>query len=208
MKKITILLMTLCINAYGGIFGPSNYEECILDNMKGVQSDMAARGVMQACRIKFPLPPSPEPAAQEYSKIYSFSGLDINSSGMTKFNNNIPVNKVQIDHDGQDYGYGVKSYDFKYYVSLHVTNRNNFPIRNISVGVIKSGNSCSWDSKNYSEFYDCYGSSSAMNSSVYKCYVPNAERTNRKYCVIGFSVNAYPSDIQQFIKLNELPQPK
>jgi hypothetical protein len=36
------------------LFGPSNYDECILDNMKGVSSDMAARAVAASCRSKFP----------------------------------------------------------------------------------------------------------------------------------------------------------
>lgn len=40
--------------AMGGWFGPSNYEECILKNMKGVASDKAAMVIMRVCRKKFP----------------------------------------------------------------------------------------------------------------------------------------------------------
>jgi hypothetical protein len=59
--------------------GPSTYEECILENMKGVSSDIAARAIHGACRKKFsedlpsPIPapeaaapaPAPEPANAE-----------------------------------------------------------------------------------------------------------------------------------------------
>jgi len=51
MKKLTAICLTLAVllgsagvtNA--GWFGPSNYAECILDGMKGVTSDLAARAV-------------------------------------------------------------------------------------------------------------------------------------------------------------------
>jgi len=53
--------------------GPSTWDECILENMRGVQSDVAARAIGAACDERFPqgLKPytgpvskSPEPEAQ------------------------------------------------------------------------------------------------------------------------------------------------
>ena len=35
-------------------FGPNNYEECILESMKGVGSDQAAGAIQRACRTQFP----------------------------------------------------------------------------------------------------------------------------------------------------------
>ena len=35
-------------------FEPSNYDECILDSMKGVTNDVAAAAIRQSCRQKFP----------------------------------------------------------------------------------------------------------------------------------------------------------
>jgi hypothetical protein len=40
--------------ASAGIFGPSNFDECVLDAMKGVTSDVAARAIYASCRNKFP----------------------------------------------------------------------------------------------------------------------------------------------------------
>ena len=37
-----------------GVFGPATYEDCILENMKGVTSNLAAAEIRQACRAKFP----------------------------------------------------------------------------------------------------------------------------------------------------------
>lgn len=36
------------------MFGPSNYDECILESMKGVTSDKAAILIAMSCRKKFP----------------------------------------------------------------------------------------------------------------------------------------------------------
>ena len=42
--------------ARAGLLGPSNYDECITESMKGVTSDVAARAVIQSCRSRFPEP--------------------------------------------------------------------------------------------------------------------------------------------------------
>ena len=39
---------------HAGLFGPSNYDECITETMKGVSSDVAARAIMASCRNQFP----------------------------------------------------------------------------------------------------------------------------------------------------------
>lgn len=41
------------VDAYGGIFGSSNYEECVVDKMKGQPANMVSL-VAQACRKQFP----------------------------------------------------------------------------------------------------------------------------------------------------------
>ena len=42
---------------------PSNYDECILDAMKGVSSDVAARAIIESCRSLFPDTPEEAPPA-------------------------------------------------------------------------------------------------------------------------------------------------
>ena len=45
---------------FSGLLAYNSYGDCILDNMTGVGSDLAAREVVRACREKFPLPPESE----------------------------------------------------------------------------------------------------------------------------------------------------
>lgn len=40
--------------SWAGLFGPSSYDECITDSMKGVSSDVAARAILTSCRNRFP----------------------------------------------------------------------------------------------------------------------------------------------------------
>lgn len=56
MTKHSLFLVLLICPAvsFAGWFGHSSYDECVLDSMKGVTSDMAARAVVQSCRNKFP----------------------------------------------------------------------------------------------------------------------------------------------------------
>lgn len=56
------LMILLTGSAQAGWFGPSTYQECVLENMKGVTSDLAAKSIAWACHSQFPLPPiSPSP---------------------------------------------------------------------------------------------------------------------------------------------------
>lgn len=47
-------LIGFVMPAHAGIFGPSNYDDCILQSMKGVTSDSAAYAITRACKEKFP----------------------------------------------------------------------------------------------------------------------------------------------------------
>ena len=49
-----LLLFVLPSVGTAQIFGPSNYEDCIIEGMQGVASDVAAVAVRSACREKFP----------------------------------------------------------------------------------------------------------------------------------------------------------
>lgn len=71
MKAWIILGLTLASgSAVAGLFGPNNYEECVLDNMKGVTSNVAAIAIARACRAKFPAPPPPLPTNEEIKECW------------------------------------------------------------------------------------------------------------------------------------------
>ena len=57
MKLLTTIILLLSVLPSVGtaqIFGPSNYEDCIIEGMQGVASDVAAVAVRSSCRKKFP----------------------------------------------------------------------------------------------------------------------------------------------------------
>ena len=69
MQKVLGFAMMLVSGVtIAGWFGPSTYDECILDGMKGVASNTAAVAIAQACRSKFPLPPPTPKSAEELAK--------------------------------------------------------------------------------------------------------------------------------------------
>lgn len=58
LRKLPAVLLPLVLFcpgvSHGGPDGPSNYDECIIDAMKGVSSDVAARAIIESCRGLFP----------------------------------------------------------------------------------------------------------------------------------------------------------
>lgn len=55
IRFLFFVLLLLPNSSYAGWFGPSNYNECILDEMKGVTSNLAAYNIERACRARFPI---------------------------------------------------------------------------------------------------------------------------------------------------------
>lgn len=61
---IVCILLFFSSTSQSALFGPSNYNECIIDAMKGVTSDVAARAIKQSCRDKH----SNRPALKDVTK--------------------------------------------------------------------------------------------------------------------------------------------
>jgi len=83
MRKIRETLLLFCIIflfssvACAGLFeGPSDYDECILENMKGVASDLGARLIQQSCQKKFPKQ-TPESESDESPRISDGANVTI-----------------------------------------------------------------------------------------------------------------------------------
>lgn len=53
-KSIFLVLIFPIGNCYAGWFGPSNYDECILEKMKEAKTNSATFAIAAACRSKFP----------------------------------------------------------------------------------------------------------------------------------------------------------
>lgn len=57
---IGISLVSVAQPTYAGwLFGPANYEDCVIDGLKGINNEKVARQIRAACQSKFsaPLPP-------------------------------------------------------------------------------------------------------------------------------------------------------
>lgn len=73
LRKLPVFLLPLVLLCpsigHGNPDSPSNYDECIVDAMKGVSSDVAARAIIESCRNLYPdspaAPAAPEPAATD-----------------------------------------------------------------------------------------------------------------------------------------------
>ena len=139
MKKIIFIIAVAPVIANAGLFGPSNFEECILKGMKNVSSDQAANMIAYACREKFPAPKSTTPDAPLYEspKSFYFRSTDDLGSTVTQLIVKIETNHMRVRTHGTDYGSGIRSHDFGYHLEIEARNRNDFRIGGIWVGVPK-----------------------------------------------------------------------
>jgi len=72
MKRLILILLIALFpcNGVAGWLGPSNYDECILQNMKGVTSERAATAIVGACRRKFPEVKEKPVLKEDFSNIW------------------------------------------------------------------------------------------------------------------------------------------
>lgn len=96
-----------------GWFGPSDYEECILESMKGVSSNAAAIAIAVACKKKFP--PQKEKKGLISEAADSFSDTTRRLSDY--YTNTLPTEKVLVD-----VGYASKACNEKLPLAVFITN--------------------------------------------------------------------------------------
>lgn len=184
-KKIFATLVLSLIFGSGitqaGLFGPSNYDECVLEGIKDAKTETAARMVAQACRNKFPEKVRPpEKSGLVNFPLYSQNG---ERSGL---NNKLSV--VRDKQIGQ---------------STHIRLMNNytFDIVSISVGVLKPnyrGKSCPSSFSEYREAIACSGFAGGLQSGNFSCDTT----VNGSYCITKFIAdfgNRSDKDIKELI---------
>lgn len=197
---ILLIIIFTFVNAYAwNPFGPNNYEDCVLDGIKNAKSDQAANAVMFACRKKFPDKSQPAPVVTyDPPGVRLFSGLGMSRPNLNTLINNLNVTAAQVVQTGTN-SYGIKSYDYGHYFSIEITNRNEFQINNIEIGLtsLKNG-TCTWDDKSYSEIHGCYGQANARSSGVFRCDIPRIENRKVRFCVTGFGIFGTEADSEKF----------
>jgi len=72
MKKLLTVLIVLSGNTYAGLFGPDNYEDCILEGLKDAKTDLAVKLVNRACFDKFPSNTAPPPKPKNVKAVREF----------------------------------------------------------------------------------------------------------------------------------------
>jgi len=163
------------------VFGHSNFEDCILETMKDVKSDAAAKLIAQACRNKYPVAIQPIPKSPRSGN--AWLGND------TKFIDKVEVLSWENENsDTKKYNFSRGSGPLRAYIKI--TNKNDFSISKIKIGIPRSGtDSCPSKLDEYDLFYVCTpwgyeGYSThlvgANESGIFEC--PDA--VNAGFCII------------------------
>ena len=186
------------------LFGPKNYEDCVLDGIKNAKSDQAANAVIHACSQKFP----DKTPATKYDPpgVALYSSLGMYRPALNQLISNIQLNALRVVQTGTN-TYGYKSFDYGHHLSLEITNRNDFPIHGVEIGLpLKKGSNCSWDDKHYSEIYTCSGSASPRGSGVFRCEIPRLESRRITACLTGFGFYGTEAERGVFMKKYNIPK--
>jgi hypothetical protein len=99
-------ILSCVSDMHAGLLGPSNYDECVLENMKGVTSDVAARAVIQSCKNRFPNTPkatypSRSLSSDELSNLHGTAGPSSGLGGgnyrVSIYNGNEAITIIRLE---------------------------------------------------------------------------------------------------------------
>lgn len=145
--KLTVFIVAMIFFPSWGVagwFGPSTYEECVLENMKGVTSNQAAVIIAKACREKFPeknydpyeaLGVKREPVRSLSPKevaLLSIRSTDYDSFGNSyncnvyNGNNNVAVSSILVNIPDKN---GIKRYSVNVNVTISPQSINSVSIK-------------------------------------------------------------------------------
>lgn len=192
-------------------FKPNNLEDCILDGVKNAKTDQAANAVIFACRQKFPTttPAAPTTPAIPYEEplIHTFSALGMSRPTLNALISNLNIINSEVVQTGTN-TYGVKSYDYGHHLSIELTNRNDFAVYSIEIGVLPKNGKCSWEDRSYTEIHQCPGQAGPRSTGIFKCNIPRIATRRINYCTTGFGIYGREADVNQFKIKYSIPNRK
>ncbi len=189
---------------------PKTFEDCVLQGMKGVNSDQAANAVLLACQQKFPgqANSAPPPVEQSTPRLALFLGTDADRPALRDLIAKIDSNHLSVATHGTNYGSGIRSADFGYHVELEITNRNDFPLSALAVGIQRRPGKCGWRDEDYVEIHRCAGFVPEKFSGKFRCDVPRAQSRNLSACIVGFGIYGTDAQIDAFMREHGIPKLK
>ena len=206
MKKTIFCALALIVSTNvmaWSLFGPKTYEECILENMKGVSSDTAANEVKAACYLKFLNEYKPTKAeqaeakrAEEAKKAANLARqqkaarckVDVITTTDNDFNYELRELTLAKDAAFADKFFGrIKNAQFENGMKkISFQNNNDFGVYSLRIGFTKLKH-CSVDTSAYEAIITCTGKNSVLplsHGSLRCDLVPNYA-SKLGTCVIG-----------------------
>lgn len=207
MRIEALLFILLAGTANAGIFGPSNYEECILEKIDQVKNEEAVRALQQACSAKFDFTETIGEKIQGLQRILLRKKCGLTEEGdysantafITFLSNKSDGYKSKVQEsivkivNGKHVTH-YESYRFIPYFSF--VNKNQFAISGLAVGFLKESyksKSCSIDKSDYDAISYCavpnYSAASGISQMQYgelPCDNTSEVFYKRSSCVVGY----------------------
>lgn len=211
MKKMHwvsgVAVMLFSAHAIAGMFDSDGrtYEECMEGRRNEIRNSGQFAIAAQYCRQRHPLPKIDESFDPENAvpvdpvELHVLSGTEPANAIARPAIVAVSLTHVALAHDGMQFG-SVRSPDFRWYMRADITNRNRFSLTAIVVGVMRRGvTRCDWGDRSYTEVYQCNGYAGSGMSGSFRCSIPDSERRQDNYCVIGLGTTSTMSDFNRYL---------
>ena len=185
--------------AMAGLFGPSNFNDCVLEGLKTAKTEFAIKALYSTCASKFPSKEStatpsvtPEEARRLslIKKCRLTESEDRGETGTFLVKDFPTLSSAVLKLTSQKLAQGKGAYSDSDTISFQ--NNNSFGISGVALGLgLRKGlGSCSWRSEDYKAVIYCnsYSVNSGVAADSYgSISCPNSTRDFPKenYCIVG-----------------------
>lgn len=200
MKRLIIGIFLMPTFATAGLFGPSTFDDCVLEGLKTAKTDFAVRALYSTCGSKFPSKESNAPAPkvvnpEEAKRTALIKKCGISEQGDKKIHGFMvdifpavadAVSKLKSQKLSRGTGYNRGTT----YISFQ--NNNSFPISGVMIGfgLNKELKNCSWKANDYKATFICnYSRNTDGVSATTYGSIPCPQDIDHfykdNYCIIG-----------------------
>jgi len=185
MKKSLIVLTTLFLAptySPAQFFGPRNYEDCVLQNIKTAKTDAAVSAVYSMCASKFSTSPTIDKKKDEARKRCKLDteadarGVLIRGDSGIISEHKSKLRNLKISNTSHNS------------ISIEFQNLNSFAVDGVSIGFGPKTNACKSELEHYAAVIYC-GDYSGVPSGGYgslPCQQEARHFVRKSYCLVAY----------------------
>ena len=136
---VTVIILFGSFNAHAGLFGPSNYNECVIDGLKDITNDKAIALLKQTCADEFPTKEQKENKSKYKQVTKQLKSCGVKGYAFEYF---LPIGHPASKDFLNKVVKGKTQYDPNKHPEVYLSNVTKYALSGLKLGWAEKGKDC------------------------------------------------------------------